>query len=54
MAQLVDLRLVPIIQMLAGAEDLHRRNPRLPNLVQPDRVQTMIHEQVRRENVVHS
>ena len=44
--QFVDLRLVPIIQMLARAEDLHRRYPRLPDLVQPDGVQAMIHQQV--------
>ena len=52
-SQLVDLRAIAIIQMLSRAENLHGRHARLPNLVQPDGVQAMIHQQVRRENVVH-
>ncbi len=47
-AQFVDLRAIAIIQMLARAEDLDRRNAGLLDPVQPDRREPMIDEQVRR------
>jgi hypothetical protein len=53
-AKFGDLRLIPIIQMLPRAKNLHGRNSRLPDSIQPNGVQTMIDKQVRGENVVHS
>ena len=52
-AQLGDLRAIAIVQVLARAENLHRRDARLMDLIQPDGGQPMIHEQVRRQNVMH-
>ena len=43
-AQFGDLRPVVIIQVLAGAENLDQRNARVPDPVQPDRGEAMIHE----------
>jgi len=52
--KLIDLRAVVIVQVLARAENLDGRHARLPDPVQPDSVQAVIHQQVRRKNVVHS
>ena len=40
-AQLADLRVIVIIEMLSGAKDLDQRNARVPNPVEPDGRQAM-------------
>src|SRR5271170_7999 len=54
MAELVDLGAIPIVQMLAGAEDLYGRHARLVDSIEPDGIQTMIDHQVGGQNVVHA
>jgi hypothetical protein len=40
--------------MLAGAEDFYQRDIRLPDPVEPNRRQTVIRKEVRREGALHS
>ena|SRR5437870_11947504 len=54
MAQLVDLGLVAVVQMLARAKNLHRRNADMLDLGQESRGKAVIDVQVRREYVIHS
>ncbi len=48
-----NLGLIAIIQMLAGAEDLHQRNVRVPDPLQPHGGQAVIREEVRRKGALH-
>ena len=52
-AEFGDLRAVAIIQMLAGAEDLHQRNARVPDPLEPDRGQAVVDEQMSGERAMH-
>src|SRR5579871_311009 len=53
MAQLVDLRAIPIVQMLARAEYLDRGHSCLPDFIQPNGIEPVIHQQMCRYDVFH-
>jgi len=44
--ELVDLSFIPIVDMLSGAENLHRGEARIPYPLEPHRSQAMPHKQV--------
>src|SRR6478736_2001529 len=53
MSEFIDLGFIPVVQMLARAEYFDERNACIPNPVQPDRSETMIHKQMCGKCVLH-
>ena len=53
MAEFIDLRPVPVIEMLAGAKDLDSRKPGGPDSFEPNRCEPIANEQVAGEDKIH-